>query len=131
MQNRFAAIADIHGNRWALEAVLADIARRGVRDIVNLGDHLWGPLDVAGTAELLIGLNLPSISGNQDREMAGASYQTWLSTLPFSLEWRPGVLLFHGTPSADNVYLLETLRPAGVTLAANDEIGARLAGAQG
>jgi hypothetical protein len=39
-----AAIADIHGNCAALEAVLADIARLGITDIVNLGDHLRGPL---------------------------------------------------------------------------------------
>ena len=47
-------IADIHGNRWALEAVLQDIDRRGIQQIVNLGDHLTGPLDPAGTADLLI-----------------------------------------------------------------------------
>ena len=33
---RFAAIADIHGNALALEAVLADIAALGISDIVNL-----------------------------------------------------------------------------------------------
>ena len=48
-----AVIADIHGNRWALEAVLQDIDRRGIQQIVNLGDHLTGPLDPAGTAEFL------------------------------------------------------------------------------
>ncbi|MEL7416477.1 MAG: metallophosphoesterase, partial [Pseudomonadota bacterium] len=32
---RLAAIADIHGNFWALEAVLRDIGRRGISDIVN------------------------------------------------------------------------------------------------
>ena len=35
---RFAAIADVHGNYLALEAVLADIAAHGIGDIVNLGD---------------------------------------------------------------------------------------------
>ena len=38
--NRFAAIGDVHGNRWALEAVLEDIEHRGIRTVVNLGDHL-------------------------------------------------------------------------------------------
>ena len=41
---RFAAIADIHGNADALDAVLADLAREGISDVVNLGDHLSGPL---------------------------------------------------------------------------------------
>jgi hypothetical protein len=40
-QLRFAAISDIHGNIWALEAVLADIGARGVTHIVNLGDLRW------------------------------------------------------------------------------------------
>ncbi len=33
-----AIISDIHGNLEALEAVLADIDRRGIKDIVCLGD---------------------------------------------------------------------------------------------
>ena len=40
---RFAAIADIHGNALALEAVLADVDAQGIGDIVNLGDMLSGP----------------------------------------------------------------------------------------
>jgi hypothetical protein len=42
---RLAAIADIHGNALALEAVLADIADLGLDEIVNLGDHVRGPLE--------------------------------------------------------------------------------------
>jgi predicted phosphodiesterase len=37
---RFAAIADVHGNALALEAVLDDIRSQGISDIVNLGDAL-------------------------------------------------------------------------------------------
>ena len=33
-------IADVHGNRWALEAVLEDIERRGLGTVVNLGDSI-------------------------------------------------------------------------------------------
>lgn len=35
---RIALIADVHGNLTALEAVLADIASRGIERIINLGD---------------------------------------------------------------------------------------------
>ncbi len=114
--NRFAAIADIHGNRWALEAVLEDIHRRNIPQTVNLGDLLWGPLDHEGTLALLAPHNFPTIRGNQHRG---------LLDLPFSLEF-PGILLFHGTPSHDDVYLLETVHPDGVTLANDEEIAARL-----
>ena len=47
---RFAVIADIHGNADALSAVLADIDRRGIGTVVNLGDHFSGPLAAAETA---------------------------------------------------------------------------------
>ena len=47
---RFAAIADIHGNCFALQAVLADAADLGVQKFVNLGDHVSGPLE-AGRVE--------------------------------------------------------------------------------
>ncbi len=111
--DRFAVIADVHGNRWALEAVLEDIARRGIRDIVNAGDHLFGPLDPAGTADLLMSLALPSVAGNQDREL-GELYAEWLAQMPARLELPGDILMFHGTPARDDVYLLETVRPGGV-----------------
>ncbi len=62
-----AVIADIHGNRWALEAVLDNLALWGVERIVNLGDSLYGPLDPAGTAEILIDRRIPTVRGNEDR----------------------------------------------------------------
>jgi hypothetical protein len=42
---KFAAIADVHGNFIALEAVLVDISPAGITEVVNLGDHLSGPLE--------------------------------------------------------------------------------------
>jgi len=126
---RFAVIADVHGNRWALEAVLEDIARRGIREIVNAGDHLFGPLDPAGTAELLMRLDLPSVAGNQDREAFDLSdrHRAWLAGMPMRLELPGGILMFHGTPDRDDVYLLESVRADGqVSLATADEIDTRL-----
>ncbi|XXX49440.1 metallophosphoesterase [Sorangium sp. So ce119] len=41
---RLAGVSDIHGDLAALEAVLADMARRGAHVAVNLGDVLSGPL---------------------------------------------------------------------------------------
>src|SRR5260370_22496211 len=145
MQLRFAAIADIHGNIWALDAVLADIRSRGVDLIVNLGDHLYGPLDPIGTADRLIALDLPSISGNQDRELIASTpahgtlqanrralreeHRTWLGKLPSALLWpEQDVLLCHGTPFADNIYLLEQAHAAGVSLATPEKILSLLGG---
>ncbi|MCA8929406.1 MAG: metallophosphoesterase family protein, partial [Alphaproteobacteria bacterium] len=66
---RFAAIADIHGNLDALEAVLADIAVQGIGDVVNLGDHVSGPMLAAGTADRLMALDFTTIRGDQDRRL--------------------------------------------------------------
>ena len=67
-----AVLSDIHGNRWALAAVLDDIGRRGITRLLNLGDSLYGPLDPAGTAALLLGLDCLSIRGNEDRILLDA-----------------------------------------------------------
>lgn len=42
---RIAVFSDVHGNRPALEAVLAAIAREQPDLIVNLGDVASGPVD--------------------------------------------------------------------------------------
>src|SRR5215207_3597420 len=64
---KFAAIADVHGNHLALEAVLHDIRAQGISDIVNLGDAASGPLDAARAIDLLIECGAVSIRGNHDR----------------------------------------------------------------
>ena len=46
-------IADIHGNSRALESVLEDAKRRGIRQFVDLGDVLYGPMEPLRTFELL------------------------------------------------------------------------------
>jgi hypothetical protein len=51
---RLAAIADIHGNHLALDAVLADIHTQGIDQIVNLGDMASGPLDARKTMDRLM-----------------------------------------------------------------------------
>ena len=40
MASLYAVLSDIHGNEWALDAVLADIASGGVDTLLNLGDSL-------------------------------------------------------------------------------------------
>ena len=146
--HRFAVLADIHGNHLALEAVLADAASAGITQYVNLGDHLQGPLDPVGTAERLIALDIPSIRGNCDRLLfeqgtiappAGTlaanraaltpEQKAWLAAMPQTLTF-DDVLLCHGTPWADDVYLLEEVTPQGARLKHTDEIAPILGGMQ-
>jgi predicted phosphodiesterase len=128
-----AVIADIHGNRWAFEAVLADIDRRNITQILNLGDSLLGPLDPAGTADLLIARNIPSIRGNDDRvlfappkqssasqiftrERLTENHLAWLHSLPPKAVIAEELFLCHGTSTSDETCLLEEASGHEVTL---------------
>lgn len=140
---RVALISDIHGNRWALAAVLEHLGRQRVDAIWNLGDILSGPLEPAATAELLLPLALPTIRGNHERQLLACAerpggpsdqlafertephHHAWLRGLPSALAPRPDVLLCHGTPRSDLEPLLETIELDGQRPASHAEIEAR------
>jgi predicted phosphodiesterase len=65
---RVAALYDIHGNVPALEAVLADVERAGVDEIVWGGDVAAGPLPVETLARMRAAGGR-CVSGNADRQM--------------------------------------------------------------
>lgn len=137
-------ISDIHGNLPALEAVMADLARRGVTDIVNLGDHASGPLWPRETVELLMPQPWIQISGNHDRQVAhddpeshGASDRyafaeltieqtAWLRDRPQMALHPAGILLCHGTPSSDLEFLLEEVTDERLALMSPASITRRL-----
>jgi len=143
---RIAAISDVHGNVFALRAVLESIADDDVDVIVNLGDHLSGGVAPGATADVLLNTPAVSIRGNHERqvlemprEQMGKSdllaheqisddHRRWLAALPETAEIAPGVLAFHGTPKNDLEYLLETVTPRGVRPATTVEVTQRLAG---
>ena len=128
---RFAAIADVHGNYLALEAVIADIRAQGIDEIVNLGDMASGPLDARRTMDALMALDAVHVLGNHDRylidrppEKMGswdrpahaqldATHLDWLRTVPPTRVYRDQVFLCHATPAHDEVYWLETVLPDG------------------
>jgi putative phosphoesterase len=143
--DRYAVMSDIHGNIWALEAVLEDIGRRGLKHIINLGDTVYGPLEPQATAERLMDLSLIGISGNEDRllfEKAVASAPAevervrkrlaresvdWLAAQPATVVAGKELFLCHGTPASDETYLLERASARGGTLNDADAIRAQLA----
>lgn len=145
---RIAAIADIHGNVRALQAVLADIKSRGVDLTIDLGDCVSGPLWPAETAAMLEDLALLTVRGNHDRILAetpralhGASdafafdrleptQRERLGRLPERLALTDGVLAFHGTPTVDTEYLLEEVADGRLLLAGPKRIAERLGGAR-
>lgn len=139
-------MADIHGNLRALEAVRADLRKHSPDVIVNLGDHLSGPLQAAATADLLIEDRYVTIRGNHDRqlldrapEQMGPSdraahaqlthrHLDWLAVLPATHMLGDDVLLCHGTPRDDREYLLEQVDGDRTTPASPGQIRDRLSG---
>jgi len=140
---QLAVIADIHGNALALEAVLEDAHRRGLRDFVDLGDVLYGPLEPKRTFDLLQSVNLIGrVAGNQDRFVfdataeqraeaptldfvvrdLGAEPIAWLKRMPAGLVVENELLLFHGSPSSDTAYLLEDISSGKPVVRPEEEI---------
>ncbi|MBV8648688.1 metallophosphoesterase family protein [Paludibacterium sp.] len=144
---KVAVVSDIHGNIWALEAVIADIARQEADVVINVGDILSGPLDPAATAERLMALDWPTIRGNHERQLlacakiaGGPSDQfafehttpaqhDWLASLPAELTFDdPGIYVCHGVPGDDLTYFLEEVTPSGARTAATESVELRAAG---
>ena len=78
-----AALYDVHGNLPALEAVLADVRRAGVEQIVVGGDVLPGPM-ARESLDLLLSLDIPVqyIHGNGDREVLAHLRGQEMTTVP-------------------------------------------------
>lgn len=146
---RFAVLSDIHGNLAALEAVVADLRRRGVQQVVNLGDSLSGPLLPWETAQFLMAQEWVHLAGNHERQVLhlkpadlkpadqggvdhytraqlGAPELAWLASLAPRLAYGDEVLLCHGTPDSDVTYFLESVDSGGLRAASAADIAGRL-----
>jgi diadenosine tetraphosphatase ApaH/serine/threonine PP2A family protein phosphatase len=137
---RFAAIADVHGNYLALEAVLTDLREQGIDAIVNLGDMASGALDARRTMDLLMSLDAVHVLGNHDRYLIDRPLEKmgswdgparmqldevhldWLRGMPPSIVFRDQVFLCHATPASDEIYWLESVLPDGTVTMASLEI---------
>lgn len=122
---RIAVLSDVHGNLKALEVVHAHVRQQAPDVIVNLGDCVSAPLWPEETAQYLMAENWPTVRGNHDRELSekpeaalnavdafvcgrlSAASRDWLAALPATLKLPPDVMLCHGSPASDDVFLLE------------------------
>ncbi len=134
---KIAIIADVHGNKDALQAVLTDIQNRGITTIYNLGDSLYGPLFPLETYNLLRKPNIQSIKGNCDRilleqdtsnstvqyvqNLLTEELRTWITNLPTYLQ-TDNFYFCHGTPTNDEIYLLEEISSNGSVLKKPEKI---------
>jgi putative phosphoesterase len=134
--SRLALISDIHGNGVALDAVLADLARRDVADIVCLGDLAAGgpqPREVLarlrelgcqavrGNADGWLLEGLPPGRSNVTRRLGEVVAWARATLAPADLDYLAGLpptltitvddrslLCFHGSPRSDVEPLLAT-----------------------
>lgn len=100
---RVAALYDVHGMPWALEAVLAEVDTDA---IVFGGDLVWGPYP-RETLALIQSLDAQIVRGNTDREpdewvssQLGPKELEWLTSLPEFVSV-DDVFYCHATPRSD------------------------------
>jgi putative phosphoesterase len=133
---RLALISDIHGNGIALDAVLAELARRSVDEIVCLGDVAAGGPQPRAVIARLRELGCRCVRGNADgwlldgmppgrseetrrlaevvawaRASLAANDLDYLGSLPPTLTLTAGavsLLCFHGSPRSEIDALLAT-----------------------
>ena len=115
----YGVLADIHGNREALDAALAALEARGVERIVCLGDVVGYNADPDECAAIMRERRVPTIAGNHDliavrrlgfgrctnkaayalrrtRRALADETVAWLEALPLYREIAPDIVLVHG-----------------------------------
>lgn len=136
-----AVIADIQSNIFALKAVWESIQSKGIEQVINLGDILYGPVAPDAVYDFLKEKECITILGNQDRILFGANENNLFSnpTLKLvlneigkeGLNWIKGIpatkkldeiFLCHGSPKSDMHYLLEDVSSGRAVLRLEDEI---------
>lgn len=95
MSQTIAFISDIHANLPALQAVLEDIAKQGVKQIFCLGDVVGYGGQPMECVELLRERGIPCLKGNHDAMVAGDEGLSLLGTSDtarLAIEWTQSVL---------------------------------------
>lgn len=100
--------------------MLDDIVRQRVDGTFNLGDLVAGPLEPRAVAEILMGLDIPTVRGNHDRVLVDTApgdlnkvdrfahgqleprHLSWFGQLPETLVLLNDIFLCHGTPVSDD-----------------------------
>lgn len=144
---RLAVFGDVHGNAYALQAVLDAIQTAAPDAVYNLGDTVWGAADPGRAWALQQEHAPPTVRGNTDERVAGMrdgkeAMRTWvrsqlppeaspiLAALPTRVDVAGGeVRLAHGSPRSPWEDLLLTEEDGGHTRPAHvAEIRERLDG---
>jgi diadenosine tetraphosphatase ApaH/serine/threonine PP2A family protein phosphatase len=141
---KLAIVSDVHGNREALEAVLADIAPQAVQAMACLGDFVGygaspnecidvlrprievavlGNHDVAALGRLRLGgfQTDAATTARWTMEHLKPEHRAWLEGLPYVVQWRDARLV-HATPSEpEEWHYVLSIGDATLEFAAFDE----------
>ena len=148
---RFALISDIHGNLPALEAVLEEIGREDIDEILCLGDVAVGP-QPGETLDRVRELGCPVVLGNWDAyfvhgfpaqhteigrqlvemgewwaDQLSAEQRAYIETFVDDLT-RPGLFAFHGSPRSYEDFIYATTPDAELSEMLNGARAPLLAG---
>ena len=105
---RVAVVSDIHSNRHAFEAVLADVAASGAEEIWCLGDLVGYGGEPDACVELTRDRAAVCLAGNHDLAVTGAlGIEEFSRGAAISARWT------RETISAENLVYLRGLQPAG------------------
>jgi predicted phosphodiesterase len=105
---RVAVVSDIHGNRHAFEAVLADVATTGADELWCLGDLVGYGADPDACVELAREHAAVCLAGNHDMAVTGAlSLDEFSRGAEIAARWTQEVI------GAENLADLQRLEPAG------------------
>jgi predicted phosphodiesterase len=142
-----AVISDIHSNLEALQTVLGEIGARGIGMVVCLGDLVGYNADPDSCVTTVMSRCSQVVRGNHDKAVAGLLDVEWFNpaaraaalwtrsavsaetlqtvrTLeqgPVRLEQDESVLLCHGTPFDEDVYLMDAVSIADTYAALDAE----------
>jgi len=103
---KVAALYDIHGMPWALEAVLAEVEAERFDAIVLGGDYLYGPYPcetvarVRSLAAHVLRGNCEDLAEEWERAELAPGDLAWLQSLPLSATV-DGVVYCHATPASN------------------------------
>src|SRR3954447_12914222 len=105
---RVAVVSDIHGNRHAFEAVLADVAAIGADELWCLGDLVGYGAEPDACIELAREHAAVCLAGNHDLAVTGElSMAEFSPGARIAAEWTQEVI------GPENLAYLESLEPAG------------------
>ncbi|MBX9748702.1 MAG: metallophosphatase family protein [Roseococcus sp.] len=145
---RVAVIADVHGNRLALAAVLEAVAAAAPDLLIELGDAVSGPLWPAESFEMLAATGAVVVRGNHDRWVAFDAPETLGATDRFTqarlseaqraalgarpMTWRgEGIFAMHALPENDLTYVMHESTRNGIRERVPGEVEAMLPKAAG